>query len=205
VPEQSFRLIALTGGIATGKSTVAEMLQELGARLVDADQLARQAVAPGSEGLRAVVARFGPEMLTEEGQLDRKRLAELVFHNPRERAALEAIVHPIVAQLSREAIRAAAGAGAPLIVYDIPLLFEVGRAGEFSTIVLAYLRPELQLRRLMERSGLSEPEARARIAAQMPIDDKCELATWVVDNSGTREQTKSQVFDLWQKELQFGS
>jgi dephospho-CoA kinase len=205
VPERSFRLVALTGGIATGKSTVAEMLQELGARLVDADQLARQAVAPGSEGLRAVVARFGPEMLTKDGQLDRKRLAELVFRNPRERAALEAIVHPIVAELSREAIRAAAGAGAPLIVYDIPLLFEVGRAGEFSTIVLAYLRPELQLKRLMERSGLSEPEARARIAAQMPIDDKCELATWVVDNSGTREQTRSQVFDLWQKELRFGS
>lgn len=181
------------------------MLEQLGARIVDADQLARLAVAPGSEGLRSVVARFGPGMLTEEGHLDRKRLAELVFRDPHERVALEAIVHPIVAELSREAIRAEAAAGARLVVYEIPLLFEIGRAGEFTTIVLAYLRPELQLRRLMERSGLSEVEAQARIAAQMPIDQKRELATWVVDNSGTEEQTRTQVFDLWQKELRFGS
>ncbi|MHB1575178.1 MAG: dephospho-CoA kinase [Candidatus Dormibacteria bacterium] len=198
------RVVALTGGVATGKSTVAEMLQRLGAHIVDADQLAREAVAPGSDGLGAVVARFGPGMLTEEGTLDRRRMADLVFQHPHERAALEAIVHPIVARLSREAIRAASDSGARLIVYDIPLLFETGRAGDFTTIILAYLRPELQLRRLMERSGLSQAEARARIAAQMPIDDKCALATWVVDNSGTLEQTRVQVFDLWQKELHFG-
>lgn len=196
--------MALTGGIATGKTTVAEMLKELGASIIDADQLARQAVAKGSPGLQAIVARFGMGMVTADGDLDRRRMAELVFADPHQRAALEAIVHPIVADLSRQAIRAAEEAGARVVVYDIPLLFEVGRAADFSTIILAYLRPELQLRRLMERSGLSATEANARIAAQMPIDDKRDLATWVVDNSGTREETRDQVFDLWQKELRFG-
>ncbi|MHB1501470.1 MAG: dephospho-CoA kinase [Candidatus Dormibacteria bacterium] len=198
------RVVALTGGIATGKSTVAAVLAELGATVIDADHLARQAVAPGSEGLQAVLDRFGPEMLTEDGALDRGRVAELVFHQPRERAALEAIVHPLVTELSRSAIQAATRAGAPLIVYEIPLLFEVGKAADFPTSILAYLRPELQLQRLMERSRLSRGPAEARIAAQMPIDDKRALATWVVDTSGTLDETREQVRNLWHRELRPG-
>jgi len=196
------QVIALTGGIASGKSTVAGMLAELGAVTVDADELARAVVAPGTPGLALVVTSFGAGVLGEDGNLDRERLGELVFSDPVARRRLEEIVHPKVARLSQERIAQALSGGAPLVVYEIPLLFETGRESEFPISVLVYVDAATQLRRLMTRSHLDAPAAKARIASQMDLERKRELATWVVDNSGSLRSTRDQIERLWREHLE---
>jgi dephospho-CoA kinase len=198
------RVIGLTGGIASGKSTVAGMLADKGAWVVDADQLARRAVEPGSLGIQEITGEFGPGVIAADGSLDRARLGELVFSDEDARRRLNSIVHPKVLELSQEQIRKADRAGARLVVYDVPLLFETGREGEFDAILLVAVDPVTQLGRLRQRSGLDESQARARIGSQMPLERKRELATWVIDNSGTLEETRIAVDDLWLAELSPG-
>jgi dephospho-CoA kinase len=181
------RLIGLTGGIASGKSTFARALRDLGAPVIDADQLARAAVARGTPGLAALVARFGPEVLGPDGELDRKRMADRVFADPAARADLEAVVHPAVrAARAAESARLAA-AGHAVAFYDVPLLYEVGLDRELEAVAVVWAPPEAQRSRLRARDGLSDPAVEARLAAQLPVDEKAARADFVVRNDGPPE------------------
>ena len=170
--------VALTGGIATGKSYCLRHFSELGVPVVDADQLAREAVQPGSAGLAGVVERFGREILAPDGSLDRAALGRIVFEDSRARAALEAIVHPEVYRRIREWY-ANLPAG-PVAIADIPLVFETGHNHDFDVVVVAACQPEEQVRRVMARDGLSDHDARARLAAQWPIEEKVKRANYVI-------------------------
>lgn len=187
--------VAVTGGIATGKSYVVRRLREAGVPVVDADVLAHEAVAPGSEGLAAVAARFGAAMLTSTGALDRARLAAVVFADRAARRDLERIIHPIV-QRRTEEFFAALPPGTPLAVADIPLLFEVGREGEFDKVVVVACPPDTQVARVMARDGLSDDAARLRLGAQLPIDEKVRRAHYVIRTDGTYGDTDAQVAEV---------
>jgi dephospho-CoA kinase len=189
-------LIGLTGGIGSGKSTVARMLAACGAALVDADLLAREVVEPGTPGLAEIAAEFGPEVLLPDGRLDRAALGAVVFADQARRERLNQITHPRVGTLMQERIAEAQASGAPLVVVDVPLLFEGSRQSLFEGVMLVWVPEAVQLQRLVERDGMGEGEARQRIASQMPIDRKRELATWVIDNSGAVSDTERQV-DVW--------
>ncbi|MCL6487597.1 MAG: dephospho-CoA kinase [Alicyclobacillus mali] len=194
------KIIGLTGGIGTGKSTVSQMLRDLGAFVVDADVWARRVVEPGSDGLRAIVEAFGDEVLQPDGTLDRKRLGVIVFQDEDKRLKLNQIVHPRVQQgmWQETADYWQQHPGEP-VVWDVPLLIE-GTAKRFvDEIVVVYASPTTQLRRVMERDGLSEEEAMRRIRAQMPIDEKRAIATHIIENDGPLEFTREQVQALWQK------
>jgi dephospho-CoA kinase len=193
------RLIGLTGGIATGKSTVARLLAARGAVIVDADVLAREVVEPGSPALAEIAAGFGDSVLTPDGALDRAALGAVVFADPAERRRLEAITHPRIAALMGERIAAGLASEAPLVVADIPLLFEGDRVGLVEGVLLVDIPEEVQLRRLMLRDGIAEAAARARVAAQMPLAEKRRRATWVIDNSGTPEETAARVAAWWER------
>jgi len=190
-------LIGLTGGIACGKTTVAQMLRERGARIIDADQVARDVVAPGTDGLQAIVSAFGDWVLTEAGALDRPKLGQYVFEHPDERKSLERVVHPLIAEESTRQIQSALLAGGPLVVYDAALLFESGRAEFFRPIVVVYLETSIQEERLMARDELTRVEAQQRITAQMLVAEKAKLADHIIDNGGTFEATETQVDRLW--------
>ncbi|HET8724092.1 MAG TPA: dephospho-CoA kinase [Anaeromyxobacteraceae bacterium] len=178
------RLVGLTGGIASGKSTFAAALRDLGAPVIDADRLARDAVRPGSPALAAIVREFGPGALLPDGALDRSGMAARVFSDPDARARLEAIVHPAVrAAFAAETARLAA-AGHDVAFYDVPLLYERGLDREVELVVVVHVPPALQRARLRARDGLGEAEAEARLAAQMPIDEKARRADVVVSNEG---------------------
>jgi dephospho-CoA kinase len=199
------RIIALTGGIATGKSTVAQMLSGHGAAVVDADRIAREVVEPGTPGLEAVVAVFGRQLLTAGGGLDRGALAEIVFADVESRRRLEAITHPLILARMAGEVAALAGSDAPLVVVQHPLLFERGHQTEFPDgVLLVYADPATQLRRLRERGGLSDAAARQRLAAQLPIDGKRDLATWVIDNRGSRAGTRRAVDAWWREHVAAG-
>jgi dephospho-CoA kinase len=187
------RRIALTGGIATGKSHVRAQFEGLGIPTIDADLLARRAVAPGTPGLAAVAARFGPGIVDASGTLDRARLATLVFADAHARRDLEQIVHPFVRTAIDEWFASLDAALNPFAVADIPLLYETGRDRDFEAVIVAACDPETQLRRLMRRDNLSEGEAARRIAVQMPIGQKVRWADYVVTTDGTFEETNRQV------------
>jgi dephospho-CoA kinase len=191
-------VLALTGGVGSGKSTVAEMLRELGATVIDADEAARAVVEPGTAGFHEVVDAFGHRFL-KDGRLDRAALAELVFHDAAARRRLNEITHPLVRQWMAERQREAEERGEARVVLDIPLLFESGLQDAFSTVLLVYAPAEVQLRRLLEGRGFTEADARARLAAQLPIDQKRERAAYVIDNSGTRQETRRQVEAVWHR------
>jgi dephospho-CoA kinase len=189
-----FLLVGLTGGIASGKSAVSRQLAELGCRVVDADVLAREVVAPGEPAWRAIVAEFGREVLGPEGQLDRKRLGALVFADPARRKVLEAITHPAIMARRQAILDAWAAEGFDgVVVLDIPLLIEVGAAAHVDRVVLVYAERDLQLERLMGRDGFDRAEAERRIASQMSLAEKVRHAHFVVDNSGPPEETAAQV------------
>jgi dephospho-CoA kinase len=189
-----FLLVGLTGGIASGKSTVSRQLVALGCRLVDADVLAREVVAPEAPAWRAIVEAFGPGVLQPDGQLDRKRLGAIVFADPARRRALEAITHPAIAARRRAILEAWVAEGFDgLVVQDTPLLIEVGAAASVDRVLVAYADPAVQVERLMRRDGLDRAEAERRIASQMPLADKVRRAHYVVDTSGTPEETAAQV------------
>jgi dephospho-CoA kinase len=185
--------VGLTGGIGSGKSTVAELLSSYGAVIIDADVLAREAVQPGTPGLARVVEEFGPELVAADGTLDRQRLAVLVFGNPERLAALNAIVHPYVRQRSEE-LTATASDDA-VVVQVIPLLVENGLT-DFDVVVVVDASLETQLRRLAER-GMDEADARARIAAQATREQRRAAADVVIDNDGDRAGLQAQVARLW--------
>lgn len=190
--------VGLTGGIASGKSTVAAMFVALGARLVDSDLLARQAVEPGSPGLAEIVAAFGSGVLGPDGGLDRRGLRALVFGDETARRRLNAIVHPLVRELmTRELARWREADPGGVVLVDVPLLFESGWAGRFAAVVLVYVPRAVQIERLMKRDGVSRPEAEAALAAQMDIEQKRGMAQFVVDNSGPITDTHSQVRAVW--------
>jgi dephospho-CoA kinase len=188
-------LIGLSGGIGSGKSTVSGFLRELGARIIDADEGARAVVEPGTPGFDAVVAEFGPEVVSD-GRLDRQRLAGIVFNDKQALERLNAITHPLVREWTAARLAEAAGEGAEIAVQDIPLLFENGYEPLFRSTILVWVPESLQLERLLAR-GMPEADARARIANQLPIDEKRSRATYVIDNSGTRERTRAQTEKLW--------
>lgn len=192
-------ILGVTGGIASGKSTVTEILASLGAAVVSADQLARQAVRPGTETLERLVRRFGPSILLPDGTLDRKALGSLVFADGTARKDLNAIVHPAIAALAEARLQELSGQGLPLIVYEAPLLFEAGAAERVDAVLVVRLDEDQQLRRLRERDGLDERAARARIASQMPQEEKVARADFLVDNSGSLQQTEEQVRRLFNR------
>ncbi|MCC6214018.1 MAG: dephospho-CoA kinase [Polyangiaceae bacterium] len=182
-------VFGLTGGIGSGKSTVAARFRERGLPVVDADQVARDAVAPGSDGLAELVAAFGPGVLDPDGALDRKRLAAVVFADAAERKRLEAIVHPRVRALTIARFAALAGAGEPLACNEVPLLVESGLAAALRPLVVVSVPEAVQLERTVARDGCTADEARARVRAQLPLADKVALADHVIDNSGDRAAT----------------
>jgi dephospho-CoA kinase len=177
--------IGLTGGIASGKSTVAGLFAELGVPVVDADAIAREVVEPGSEALREIVAELGESVLTPEGALDRKRVASIVFADASARKRLEAITHPRIAARSAEKISALRESGAPYVLYEAALLVENGSYRAFAALVVVSASEATQLARLVERDGMSEADARARLAAQLPLAEKVKVADWVIENDGT--------------------
>ena len=188
----------LTGGIAAGKSVVSRRLAELGAAVVDADLLAREAVAPGSPGLARVVERFGPSVIRPDGSLDRAALGAVVFADEAARRDLEAITHPEVRALSRARMaEAVADDPARVVVYDVPLLVETRGSGEFDLVVVVHAPAEERLRRLVELRGADEADARRRIAAQADDAARLAVADRVVDASGTLEGTLAAVDALW--------
>ncbi len=189
--------IGLTGNIASGKSTVAEVWRRLGARIVDADELARQAVAPGSAGLRRIVERWGEAMLDSSGALDRAALREIVFRDPDARAELEAIVHPEVGVLRNEAFAEAAAAGERVIVADIPLLFEVGLEKDFDLVVLVDAPAAVRRARIIENRGIHPQEADRMIAAQIPAEQKRPLAHYVIDNDSSLQALTDRAEEVW--------
>jgi len=185
------RLIGLTGGIACGKSAVERFLTDCGATVIDADQLARAVVAPGSDGLREVVTAFGSHLLLDTGALDRTALGALVFADAEARAQLNAILHPRIAAASQQAIAAAFAAGAPLIVYSAALLVEGGTHRGFDGLLVVTCSPALQRARLASRDGLSQEEIDQRLAAQMPLAEKAAAATWLLHNDGSLDDLRA--------------
>lgn len=186
-------IIGLTGGIASGKSTVSALLKEHGIPIVDADLIAREVVEPGKSVYQQIVEYFGEGILLADRQIDRKKLGEIVFSEESKRQALNAIVHPEVRkEMSRQA-QDALKRGNKLVVMDIPLLFESKLEHMVDKIVLVYVPADIQLTRLMERDEIDEQQAMKRIRAQLPIETKKAVADYIIDNSGTREQTREQV------------
>ncbi|MCF8566215.1 dephospho-CoA kinase [Alicyclobacillus tolerans] len=191
-------IVGLTGGIATGKSTVTNMLRELDAYVVDADEWARRVVEPGAEALTEIAQEFGETVLNPDGTLNRAALGEVVFTDVSARQRLNAITHPRIRNgMLQETMEFVKSSPNMPIVWDVPLLFEGETKNLVDLTVLVYATPQLQLTRLMERNGYSLKEAKARIAAQMPIDEKRQFADYIIDNSGTQSETKEQVQKLW--------
>ena len=186
----------MTGGVGSGKSTVADMLRELGATVIDADQAAHEVYAPGTAGFDAVVAEFGADFV-RDGAIDRQRLGALVFNDEDARRRLNAIVHPLVREWMAARTAEAVERGDEIVIQDVPLLFENGLEGLFSSVLLVYAPEQVMLDRLVQSRGLPSDRARAMIAAQMAIEEKRRRAHHIVDNSGTVEQTRSQVEEIW--------
>ncbi len=189
-------ILGLTGGIATGKSTVTAMLRERGIPVIDADQIAREVVEPGKPAYEAIVRHFSRDILLEDGQIDRKKLGEVVFSDESERQKLNAIVHPEVRRVMRQEAEAAEANGEQIVFMDIPLLYESKLQYLVEKIVVVYAPGDMQLARMMERDELDEEQAKKRLRAQFPIDQKKLEADFLIDNSQSREETQRQVEDL---------
>ena len=183
----------LTGGIACGKSTVAAMFREHGVGIVDADQLAREIVEPGTEALTQIVATFGTDIVGDDGRLLRKKLGERVFGDKEGLAALNRITHPRIAALGMQRLMELQGTDAPYLLYEAAILIEQGMAKSFAGLIVVHVGAEVQLARLMARDGAGEADAQARIASQMPLADTVALADFTIDNSGTEAETRAAV------------
>lgn len=192
-------IIGLTGGIATGKSTVAGLLRENGLQVLDADQLAHQAIEPGGPAYAAVIREFGPDIVKANRSIDRKQLGKIVFKDPERRRRLEELVHPSVIKAIEAAIarHRAGGAEQPLVV-EVPLLFEVGLAGLFDRVLMVSMAPEVQRRRLQQRDKLSNEEIETRIASQMPLTEKEARADYVIFNNGSLDELRRQAVNFLQ-------
>jgi dephospho-CoA kinase len=186
--------IGLTGGLASGKSLVARIFKSLGCALIDTDAIARDVVVPGTAGWQAVVKEFGPHILAENNTIDRPKLAGIIFNDAGRREILNSILHPLIMRAVREQA-AAIEAGDPdaVVVVDVPLLIECGMQDDFDEVVVVWTPRETQISRMMQRDGLPEAEARQRLAAQLPLDQKKAYATFVVENDADEEKTEAQV------------
>ena len=191
--------VGLTGGIGSGKSTVSGLLASLGAVVVDADLLAREVVAPGSDGLAEVAEAFGADLVREDGSLDREALGARVFPDPAAVQQLNAVLHPRIGALTVERFAEAEASGAPVLVHDVPLLVESGLQRGYDEVVVVDVPPEVQLDRLVRLRGMSEDDARARIARQATREQRLAAATVVLTNAGTRDELEEQVRALWQR------
>ena len=196
--------IGLTGGIASGKSTVSDMLRQLGAWIVDADKLARKVVEPGQPAWQDIVAIFGEGILLHDGHLNRKAVGDMIFGDERMRQQLEAITHPRIRQAASEQLKEAALRDLSIVVLDVPLLIEVGWTDMVDTIWVVYVNSQVQIERLMARDGLDREQAIARIASQMRLQDKLQYANVVIDNSNSLEETRQQVLAAWSDLAQDG-
>ena len=201
IPVPSLILVGLTGNIASGKSEVARIMHDLGATVVDADQLAREAVRPSSPALAAILERWGGGVLLPDGSLDRAALRRVVFADPAQLAALNALVHPEVRRLRDRQVAAARARGDAVVVADIPLLFEVGLEKEMDRIVLVDAPEDIRLKRLTTRTGIAEDEARRMMAAQMPVSEKRWRAHFVIDNGGSLEELQRNTLAVWKRLL----
>jgi len=193
-------ILAVTGGIASGKSTVSRMLEELGAPLIDLDILARQVVEPGNPAWKEIVDYFGRELLLQDGRIDRKRLSDVVFRDVEKRKRLESFTHPrILEEMCRQVDEIAALAPDAIIQIGIPLLFELNLRHRFRKILLVFTPSEVQVRRLMERDGISKTAAENILKAQLPIEEKVAHADFVIHNDGPPEETRRQVAAVWKQ------
>ena len=187
------KLIGLTGGIASGKSTVATILKQLGAAVINADELSREVVQPGNEAWKEIVETFGADILQSDKTLDRKKLRTMVFNSPEARKKLEAIIHPKVRALAEERIRELAAAGRSIIVYEVPLLFEGQLHLWLRPVILVACDVNAQKQRLRDRDHLTNTEAQRHIDAQMSLEEKRKLADYVIENNGSLEELEQQV------------
>ena len=195
------RVIGLTGGIASGKSTVARILEGLGAVIIDADILAREAVAPGEPAYKAIVAEFGSGVVNPDSTINRAELGRLVFADREARKRLENITHPAIARRAEEKLDACRKNSVPVVFYVAPLLIEAGRTSIVNEIWVVYTDEATQLERLMQRDGIGPDDARRRLEAQMPMDETQKYGRVVIDNRGTEAELDKQVRDVWKKEI----
>jgi dephospho-CoA kinase len=193
------KVIGLTGGIATGKSAVASLLSELGARIIDADELAREVVKPGREAWQDIVEAFGTEILREDKTIDREKLRKIVFRDPKARKRLESITHPRIRTLAQQRIQNLAAEGAGIIVYEAPLLFENQVHLWLRPVILVACDLAIQKHRLQERDGLNEEEIQQHLKAQMSLEEKRKLADFIIENNGDLEELRRQVEEVWEK------
>lgn len=193
------KVIGLTGGIATGKSTAASMLRQLGAKIVDADELAREIVEPCQEAWQEIVAAFGREIVREDKSIDREKLRKKVFADPQARKRLESITHPHIRTLGQQKIQQLGAEGVEIVVYVAPLLFENQVQLWLRPVVLVACNSAIQKRRLQKRDGLNKKEIEQHLKAQMPLDEKRQLADFVIENNGSVEELKKQVQEVWRK------
>lgn len=189
-------VIGLTGGIASGKSTISSILKAVGWPVIDADLIARQIVMPGSKGLEQIVNRFGLQMLNSDGTLDRKKLGKTVFDDPKKLSDLDKIEHPLIQEAIDSQLDEFKKQHLPVVVLDVPLLFETGMDEECDLTVLAVVDQATQLKRLMKRDQISKMDAVKKISSQMSLKEKMQRADVIIDNNGTLEQTRSQVAEL---------
>jgi dephospho-CoA kinase len=190
--------VGLTGGIASGKSLVAKILHRLGCTVIDTDVIARDVVVPGTEGWQAVVAEFGPQILAEDGTINRAGLASIVFSDAGRREILNSILHPLIIRSVREQVAVISDREPDaLVVVDVPLLIECGLHDDFDKVIVVWTPRETQIARLMQRDGLPEAEARQRIDSQLPLDQKRAYATFVVENDADQKKTEDQVRKIY--------
>ncbi|MBH5318482.1 dephospho-CoA kinase [Paenibacillus sp. GSMTC-2017] len=195
-------IIGLTGGIASGKSTVSEMLIDLGAKVVDADAVAREIVLPGEPALEAIASLFGQALLQEDGSLNRSALGAIVFKDANALRDLEAITHPAIRKRMQERIhRYAEQDPKQLVVGDVPLLFETKQEHLYEGILVVYVPAKLQIERLMKRNGMTQEEAKRRVSLQLDIEEKRKRGNWIIDNSGSLDDTKKQVLQFWESQV----
>lgn len=196
------RTAALTGGIASGKSMVSRMFHELGAHVIDADIVARQVIEPEQPAWKEIVTHFGRDILLDTGYIDRKKLGEIVFNQPEELQILEHIIHPrVIEDINRQEQRIRNTDNELVILVDVPLLIEASMHTDYLTIIVVYVSGEIQLKRLMMRDNISKQVAQQRIAVLMPLSEKLNYATYIVNNDGTIDRTREQVKDIYQKML----
>ena len=193
------RRVGLTGGIATGKSHVRAVFEALGVPTIDADVLAHEAVAPGTPGVEAVKARFGPDVVDSRGALDRRKLGSLVFADEQARKDLEAIIHPGVVTAIERWFSSLDAQAHPFAIADVPLLYEASRERDYDVVIVTACELPTQIRRVMARDGITETEARQRIAAQLPIEEKIRRADYVIRTDGLLASTNAQVHDVYRQ------
>ena len=194
------RVIGLTGGIASGKSTVAELIAAHGIPVIDADQLSRDAVLPGSKALSRIADAFGKQVLNDDGILDRKALADIIFADPEARTKLEEILHPAIKELAESRLSELREKGEPAVLYVAPLLIEAGAVDRVDEIWVVYVDSSTQLERLQKRDGICREDAKKRLSSQMPMEEKRKLGRIVIDNHGTLEELQKKIDELCREE-----